>query len=60
MVPEVNYMEFSRQFRLWKKERGGGYVTDDKGENGRKGRIRNNRNYLKQLLSYVRENSFRN
>ncbi len=51
MVPEFYYAEFSRQFRLWKRERSGGYVTDDKDENGRKGRARKERNYLKQLLS---------
>ena len=47
MVPEFYYAEFSRRFRLWKRERGGGYVTDDKDENGRKGRVRKERNYFK-------------
>ena len=37
MVTEFNHMGFSRQFRLWKKEHGDGHVTDEKGENGRKG-----------------------
>ena len=37
MVTEFNYMGFSRQFRLWKKEHGDDHVTDEKGENGRKG-----------------------
>ena len=47
IVPEFYYAEFSRQFRLWKRERSGGYVTDDKDENGRKGRVRKERNYFK-------------
>ena len=46
-VPEFYYAEFSRQFRLWKRERSGGYVTDDKDENVRKGRVRKERNYFK-------------
>lgn len=45
MVPEVDYAEFSSQFRLWKKERSRSYVTDDKGENGRKGSVRYERNH---------------
>ncbi len=52
MVPEFYYAEFSRQFRLWKRERSGGYVTDDKDENGRKGRARKERNYFK-TTSYM-------
>jgi len=47
MIAEVYYAEFSRQFRLWKKERSRSYVTDDKGENGRKGRERNKNDYFK-------------
>ena len=50
MIPEFYYAEFSRQFRLWKMERSGGYVTDDKDENGRKGRVRKERIISKQLL----------
>ncbi len=46
MVPAFYYAEFSRQFRLWKRERSSSYVTDDKDENGRKGRIRKKRNYF--------------
>ena len=42
MVPEFYYAEFSRQFRLWKRERSGGYVTDDKDENGRIPRVEMN------------------
>ncbi len=53
MVPAFYYAEFSRQFRLWKRERSSSYVTDDKDENGRKGRVRKKRNYFKQLLSFV-------
>ncbi len=47
MVPEVYYTGFSRQFRLPKKECSGGYMTDEEDETGRKGRIRNERNYFK-------------
>ena len=47
MVAEVCYAEFSRQFRLWKKERSQCCVTDDKGENGRKDRKANESNYFK-------------
>ena len=47
MVAEVCYTEFSRQFRLWKRERSRSYVTDEKGENGRKGRVNNKSNYFK-------------
>lgn len=47
MIAEVYYAEFSRQFRLWKKKRSRSYVTDDKGENGRKGRERNKNDYFK-------------
>ncbi len=46
MVPAFYYAEFSRQFRLWKRERSSSYVTDDKDENGRKGRVRKKRNYF--------------
>ena len=53
MVPEFYYAEFSRQFRLWKRERSGGYVTDDKDENGRKGRVRKERNYF-NTASYMK------
>ncbi len=51
MVPAFYYAEFSRQFRLWKRERSSSYVTDDKDENGRKGRVIKKRNYFKQLLN---------
>ncbi|MBR1699505.1 MAG: hypothetical protein IJ714_06965, partial [Bacteroidales bacterium] len=44
MVAEVCYMDFSRQFHLWKRERSRSYVTDEKGENGRKGRVNNKSN----------------
>ena len=47
MVAEVCYMDFSRQFHLWKRERSRSYVTDEKGENGRKGRVNNKSNYFK-------------
>ena len=47
MVAEVCYMDFSRQFHLWKRERSRSYVTDGKGENGRKGRVNNKSNYFK-------------
>ena len=47
MVAEICYMEFSSQFRLWKRERSRSYVTDEKGENGRKGRVNNKSNYFK-------------
>ncbi len=47
MIPEFYHVEFSRQFRLWKRERSRSYVTDDKDENGRKGRIRKERDYFK-------------
>ena len=57
MVPEFYYAEFSRQFRLWKMERSGGYVTDDKDENGRKGRVRKERNYFK-IASYLCRNDY--
>ncbi len=53
MVPAFYYAEFSRQFRLWKRERSSSYVTDDKDENGRKGRVRKKRNYFKQLLKQL-------
>ncbi len=38
MIPEFDYADFSRQFLLWKRERRRSYVTDEKDENGRKGR----------------------
>ena len=47
MVAEVCYMDFSRQFHLWKRERSRSYVTDEKDENGRKGRVNNKSNYFK-------------
>ena len=47
MVAEVYYMDFSRQFHLWKRERSRSYVTDEKGENGRKGRVNNKSNEFK-------------
>ncbi len=50
MVAEVCYMGFSRQFHLWKRERSRSYVTDEKGENGRKGRVNNKSNYFKLKL----------
>ncbi len=46
MVSAFYYVGFSRQFRLWKRERSRSYVTDEKDENGRKGRIRKKRNYF--------------
>ncbi len=46
MVPEFNYAEFLRQFLLWKRERSSSYVTDEKDENGRKGRVRKKRDYF--------------
>ncbi len=49
MVPEFDHADFLRQFRLWKRERSHSYVTGEKDENGRKGRIRKKRNYFKQL-----------
>ncbi len=47
MIAEFYYAEFSRQFRLWKRERSSSYVTDEKDKNGRKGRVRKERNYFK-------------
>ncbi len=47
MVPEFYYVEFSRQFRLRKREHSSSYVTDDEDENGRKGLVRKERNYFK-------------
>ena len=47
MVAEVCYMDFSRQFHLWKWERSRSYVTGEKGENGRKGHVNNKSNYFK-------------
>ena len=44
MVPDFYHAEFSRQFRLRKRERSSGYVTDDEDENGRKGRVIKERN----------------
>ena len=44
MVPVFYHAEFSRQFRLRKRERSSGYVTDDEDENGRKGRVIKERN----------------
>jgi hypothetical protein len=52
MVAEVCYMDFSRQFHLWKRERSRSYVTDEKGENGRKGRVNNKSNYFKTASEY--------
>ncbi|MBR1699959.1 MAG: hypothetical protein IJ714_09305, partial [Bacteroidales bacterium] len=49
---EVCYMDFSRQFHLWKRERSRSYVTDEKGENGRKGRVNNKSNYFKTVSMY--------
>ena len=48
MVAEVCYMDFSRPFHLWKRERSRSYVTDEKGEKGRKGRVNNKSNYFKK------------
>ena len=53
MVAEVCYMDFSRQFHLWKRERSRSYVTDEKGENGRKGRANNKSNYFKTASKIV-------
>ena len=47
MVTDVYYSVFSRQFRLRKRERGIGHVTDDEDENGRKDRLRNESDYFK-------------
>ncbi len=47
MVAEFYYVEFSRQFRFWKRARSSSYVTDNKDENGRKGGVRKESNYLK-------------
>ncbi len=47
MVAEFYYVEFSRQFRFWKRARSSSYVTDDKDENGRKGGVRKESNYFK-------------
>ena len=46
MIFEFDYAEFLRQFRLWKRERSRSYVTDEKDENGRKGRVRKKKNYF--------------
>ena len=47
MIAEFYHAEFSRQFRLWKRERSSSYVTDEKDKNGRKGRVRKERNHFK-------------
>ena len=47
MIAEFYYAEFSRQFRLWKRERSSSYVTDEKDKNGRKGRVRKFGNHFK-------------
>ncbi len=39
MVTAFFYAEFSRQFRLWERKRSRSYVTDEKDENGREGRV---------------------
>ncbi len=46
MIPEFDYAEFLRQFRLWKREHSSSYVTDEKDENGRKSRIRKLSDYV--------------